>query len=740
MKNLFKKLLASCLVVCMVLTLCVGAITVNAENPTGTVVAGTTTVDSGEGTAVVPVEVSAGVAASKVSVKVPANLTITALTLDTADEDVDVTYASAADPNGKPISLVEATEFVAPYVDAEGVFSYIIHAPAGEVTTAPVIVKISFTGTFVENAEGILVDVEAQAAPDAVVLFDLTITDGKIIVKAAHVCEFVGTVTQAPTCTVPGIKTYACTCGVGTYTEEIPVIPHTEEEIPAVPATCTTAGATAGVKCSVCQEVLTAPTATEALGHAWDEGVIDPDATCTKEGVITYTCTRCPETKTEVINVKDHTPAAETVKKDEVAATCTTDGSYRDVVVCEVCGAEISTETITVKALGHAYGTPVDNGDGTHTATCANDAAHKETAEHEYVDGECVCGAVKVVETPVDPNLKPNFTLIQLSETVNVQYIYILPKEYDDFRLEVSAKGYDAKNKFAPCDKEMRVFDTEHYTQAVPTSNYYELIYTGIGMYEMDMEVTAVLYVLKDGKEVAKSIPLTCTIAQLALESYNKNLGNTANNKKARNIAVDLLNLGSEVQKYFVKDGKAPSNSVFAKATAEHLPVDVLPEGALENNGSKEYCEFNLVDQTTGSRVMPTILMNASPAFNFVSIIDKKYDAADLTFDVTYESIHLGTCPQTLTGSQLVELGMAAPASGYYESPFDKIALYDSDKVVNFTLTYKKGSAEQNVLLTAQCTVEAYIAKNLNQGKNSDAAFDALAKFVTSAHANWPDY
>ena len=27
--------------------------------------------------------------------------------------------------------------------------------------------------------------------------------------------------------------------------------------------------------------------------HEWDEGVIDPDATCTDEGTITYTCTLC---------------------------------------------------------------------------------------------------------------------------------------------------------------------------------------------------------------------------------------------------------------------------------------------------------------------------------------------------------------------------------------------------------------------------------------------------------------
>lgn len=42
---------------------------------------------------------------------------------------------------------------------------------------------------------------------------------------------------------------------------------HTPAAIDAVPATCTAAGKTSGVKCSVCGEVLTAPTTVKALGH-----------------------------------------------------------------------------------------------------------------------------------------------------------------------------------------------------------------------------------------------------------------------------------------------------------------------------------------------------------------------------------------------------------------------------------------------------------------------------------------
>ena len=44
------------------------------------------------------------------------------------------------------------------------------------------------------------------------------------------------------------------------------------------------------------------------------------------------------------------------MKEKEVAPTCTTAGSYDEVVCCSVCGEELSRVTVTVAALGHIYG------------------------------------------------------------------------------------------------------------------------------------------------------------------------------------------------------------------------------------------------------------------------------------------------------------------------------------------------------------------------------------------------
>ena len=75
----------------------------------------------------------------------------------------------------------------------------------------------------------------------------------------AHEHSYKAVVT-APTCTAKGYTTHACACGdsyVDTYTD--------------------------------------------ALGHAWDNGKVTKPATETEDGVKTFTCTRCGETKTEVI-------------------------------------------------------------------------------------------------------------------------------------------------------------------------------------------------------------------------------------------------------------------------------------------------------------------------------------------------------------------------------------------------------------------------------------------------------
>lgn len=115
--------------------------------------------------------------------------------------------------------------------------------------------------------------------------------------QSAH--NFV-TVTNAPDCTHTGTATKTCTVCGHVVVENLPANGHTEVEIPAVPATCNNPGKSAGVKCSVCNVVLTQPTDIPALGHEFRNYEYLGDATCFADGHERAKCIRCDATDTRV--------------------------------------------------------------------------------------------------------------------------------------------------------------------------------------------------------------------------------------------------------------------------------------------------------------------------------------------------------------------------------------------------------------------------------------------------------
>ncbi len=76
---------------------------------------------------------------------------------------------------------------------------------------------------------------------------------------------------------------------------------HVEVIDAKVEPTCTEPGKTEGKHCSVCNEVLVAQEEIPAIGHKWDNGKVTKEPTATEDGVKTFTCTACGETKTEAI-------------------------------------------------------------------------------------------------------------------------------------------------------------------------------------------------------------------------------------------------------------------------------------------------------------------------------------------------------------------------------------------------------------------------------------------------------
>ncbi|MCC8196575.1 MAG: hypothetical protein LIO49_07240 [Ruminococcus sp.] len=161
-------------------------------------------------------------------------------------------------------------------------------------------------------------------------------------------------VVTEPTCTEGGYTTYTCSVCKDSYVaDETAATGHSYEAVVTEP-TCTEGGYTT-YTCSVCKDSYVADE-TAALGHDYTSEVTK-EATRTEAGVMTYTCTRGDDSYTVEIPATGHTEA-EAVVENEVAATCTTDGSYDSVVYCSDCGEELSRETIVVPAA-HTAGTAV---------------------------------------------------------------------------------------------------------------------------------------------------------------------------------------------------------------------------------------------------------------------------------------------------------------------------------------------------------------------------------------------
>lgn len=181
--------------------------------------------------------------------------------------------------------------------------------------------------------------------------------------KADHTFN-AGVVTTQPTEAAEGVKTLTCTvCGYQ-KTESVPKLEHTfdmgnwkfDEQTHWHPATC----AHTDLK-------------KDEAEHVWNEGVITTQPTETTEGVKTYTCTVCGNTKTATIGMLDHEHTFDMERWDHDAenhwhpATCAHTSEKKDLA------AHDWNEGVITK--------PADYGvEGEKTFTCTTcSATRKET-------------------------------------------------------------------------------------------------------------------------------------------------------------------------------------------------------------------------------------------------------------------------------------------------------------------------------------------------------------------------
>ena len=187
---------------------------------------------------------------------------------------------------------------------------------------------------------------------------------GKTIAKKAHTWD-AGVITTPATCTEKGVKTYTCTSCGGIKTNELPSTGHKQKEVRnKKAATCMQSGYTGDTYCKDCGKKLSSGKTIAKLAHKWDAGVITQEATCTEEGIKTYTCTVCESTRIEELPANGH---GETVTKFAKQATCKAEG-YTGDLYCKDCG-ELLEEGSVIAKLPHQWDAGKITKKATTTAT-----------------------------------------------------------------------------------------------------------------------------------------------------------------------------------------------------------------------------------------------------------------------------------------------------------------------------------------------------------------------------------
>ena len=161
-------------------------------------------------------------------------------------------------------------------------------------------------------------------------------------------------VVTPPTCTEQGFTTYTCECGDSYIDDYVDATGHNHASEITTPATHTTTGVMT-YTCS-CGDIYTEVIA-KLEKHDYEPAVTAP--ICTEQGYTTYTCECGDSYVADYVDALGHAPA-NAVEENYIAPTCTENGSKDVVIYCSVCDEEISRETETIEATGHAD----NDGDG----------------------------------------------------------------------------------------------------------------------------------------------------------------------------------------------------------------------------------------------------------------------------------------------------------------------------------------------------------------------------------------
>ena len=424
------------------------------------------------------------------------------------------------------------------------------------------------------------------------------------------------------------------------------------------------------------------------------------------------------------------------------AATCTEIGYKTVTVTCNDCSEVISvTENVEIPALGHKYNY-VNNGDGTHTGTCANDAEHTVTEDHNFVDGTCsACGAVEQTGPVIDEELSFRDVYVAVTSTVDIRYrvyksVFAKYGEGATIKVIVSGKEYSFANDDTLYNA-VDVPETEA-TNTASTSSTLTFYYYGVPMHSLGLNVKAYIQVYDaEGNYVAKS-PEKVDSPELLLKD---NLANTQT-VEGKTAITELLNMAAAAQKMFaankagtdlanaVAEGKLVNNGVDQTNIITEIPTLNNVDSIIWEPGNDEFAAAH--------KFSTACVLTVAPIPRFYIGGRTTLDKSKIKMVFTYENPS-ATSTETLTKTidcsipEQAELVTTSGARFAFDVP--TFEFHNSNQTITATFYY-----DGVKMATGQYSVESYVSKQLAEGSTaSQVAKDmstAIAKFGLAFRKN----
>ena len=501
-----------------------------------------------------------------------------------------------------------------------------------------------------------------------------------------------------------------------------------------VAATCTAAGSHDevvyckwGLHEEISRETVVDPAKGHTAGEAVEEDRVEP--TCGTAGSydsVVY-CTVCgEEISRENIAIPatgvhtDGTPVVE----NNVPATCEAEGGYDTVVYCSVCNAELSRVHTTLDPLGHNYAY-TNNGDGTHTGTCQNDAEHTVTDAHNFVDGVCdVCGAVESTGTPVDSDL--TFYNLSLSYgATSLEFKFYINNTvldlYDNVSFVLIPNKYDS-NGYIRTDVEPIEVSESQLVAAGKTRHTYT--YKDAYLYELGLNFT---YMLKAYDSEGNLVAVSKKNVTSAAEQLKLFHAKYSSLPKLQTLITDTLIVGDEAVNS-MKNGK-DKNSDICTATSilkGYNTSDRTPSYDSYNtiNSFKSFYEGVSTEKTATHRVIQSVQIEKLPFITYrIKDTNSVFDIDKFEFNVSYTKLEGdGSSAEfnetyTTANSKLISL-----SSGYVTFKFDEIGAQNCDKDLTVTVKY-----DGKNFFTSNYSIETFLGSQLSNA-NTGVLCDALIK------------